>query len=110
MNLSNTKLTKTTILNRHGPFSQHLILESATTSDNSFNSFTTIDLEQLIPTIIYRAATCIRDPISTKPLKDTVPLISTFFSDMINSSLITGYIPQAFKISAIKPPLKKANA
>ena len=59
------------------------ILESASKSDGYLNCFTSV------------------------PTKDTPPLISTFLLDMINSSLITGYIPPLFKVVIIKPPLKK---
>ena len=36
-----------------------------------------------------------------------LPQVSTFLLDMINPSLLTGYVPQSFKVAAIKPLLKK---
>uniref|UniRef100_A0A3Q3R4Q7 Reverse transcriptase domain-containing protein n=1 Tax=Monopterus albus TaxID=43700 RepID=A0A3Q3R4Q7_MONAL len=52
-------------------------------------------------------STCLLDPIPTRLLKDVFPLINTSILDLINLSLLTGYVPQAFKLAVIKPLLKK---
>lgn len=70
--------------------------------------FSSIDLNQL--TLIISSAkssTCLLDPIPTRLLKDVLPLVSPSFLDMINMSLLTGYVPQSFKVAVIKPLLKK---
>ncbi|MGL4877299.1 hypothetical protein, partial [Paraclostridium dentum] len=38
---------------------------------------------------------------------EALPLIDTFVLDIINLSLETGYVPQAYKVAVIKPLLKK---
>ena len=43
----------------------------------------------------------------TRLLKEVVPLIGTSLLDMINLSLLSGYVPQSFKVAVIKPFLKK---
>ena len=52
-------------------------------------------------------STCLLDPIPTRLLKEALPLVSTSLLDMINLSLVTGYVPQSFKVAVIKPLLKK---
>ena len=37
------------------------------------------------------------------------PLISTSILDLINLSLLTGYVPQIFNVAAIKPLSKKTS-
>ena len=81
-----------------------VILDSATSDGHQ-----PINLKQLISTIISSSsATCILDPIYMTLLKDTLPLINIFLLDMINSSLITGYVPQSFKEVVIKCLLEKS--
>lgn len=72
--------------------------------------FTSIDLQQLISHISSsRPTTCLLDPIQMKLLKEILPLINYSLLDMINLSLLTGYVPQDFKVAVIKPLLKKAT-
>ena len=53
-----------------------------------------------------KPSTCLLDPIPTR-LKEALPLVNTSLLDMINMSLLTGYVPQSFKVAVIKPLLKK---
>ncbi|MDF4350591.1 reverse transcriptase family protein, partial [Vibrio parahaemolyticus] len=53
------------------------------------------------------SSTCLLDPIPTRLLKEDFPLVNTHILDMINISLLTGYVPQSFKTAVIKPLLKK---
>ena len=39
--------------------------------------------------------------------KEVFPLIDSFILNQINMSLLTGYIPQAFKVAVFKPLLQK---
>ena len=39
-------------------------------------------------------------------LKEIPPLIRSSLLDMINLSLLTGYVPKAFEVDVIKPLLK----
>ena len=81
---------------------------SATGPANHLHCFKPLGPQQLISVITSsRSATCFLDPIPTKLLKDMLPQVSTFLLDMINPSLLTGYVPQSFKVAAIKPLLKK---
>ncbi len=82
--------------------------ESATGPVSYLSCFKPLEPQQLISIITsFRSATCLLDPIPTKLLKDMLPQVSTFLLDMVNSSLLTGYVPQSFKVAAIKPLLKK---
>lgn len=47
------------------------------------------------------------DVILTKWLKEIQPLFNSTLFRMISLSLLTGYLPQAFKVDVIKPFLKK---
>uniref|UniRef100_A0A3Q3GV95 C2H2-type domain-containing protein n=1 Tax=Labrus bergylta TaxID=56723 RepID=A0A3Q3GV95_9LABR len=82
--------------------------ETAPGPDISLNCFSPIDLPELY-SIFYvsKPSTCLLDPIPTKLFKEVFPLVSNSILDMINSSLLAGYVPQAFKVAVIKPPLKK---
>ncbi|XP_051236020.1 uncharacterized protein LOC127351993 [Dicentrarchus labrax] len=77
-------------------------------SDIYLKCFSAIDLHQLTSIISStKPSTCLLDPIPTRLLKEVVPLIGTSFLDMINLSLLSGYVPQSFKVAVIKPLLKK---
>ena len=57
--------------------------------------------------ILSKPSTCLLDPIPTRLLKEVIPLIGTSLLDMINLSLLSGYVPQSFKVAVIQPLLKK---
>ncbi|MHC5954189.1 hypothetical protein ACYTX9_09755, partial [Streptococcus pyogenes] len=42
-------------------------------------------------------------------IKEVLPLINSSILNMINLSLIIGYVPQAFKVAVVKPLLKKPS-
>ncbi|XP_051234748.1 uncharacterized protein LOC127351330 [Dicentrarchus labrax] len=76
--------------------------------DIYLDCFSAIDLHQLTSIISSsKPSTCLLDPIPTRLLKEVVPLIGTSLLDMINLSLLSGYVPQSFKVAVIKPLLKK---
>ena len=54
-----------------------------------------------------KSTTCILDPVPTRLLKEVVTQIGPPLLNMINMSLVTGYVPQSFKVAVIKPLLKK---
>lgn len=47
------------------------------------------------------------DPIPTRLLNEVLPLVSTNLLDMINLSLLTGFLPKSFRVAVIKPLFKK---
>ncbi|CAJ1086723.1 RNA-directed DNA polymerase from mobile element jockey [Xyrichtys novacula] len=72
------------------------------------SNFAPIDLPELKSVVLAAKPTrCLLDPILSKLLKETLPLISTSLLKLINTSLSTGYVPQSFKTALIKPLLKK---
>ncbi|XP_051242969.1 uncharacterized protein LOC127355793 [Dicentrarchus labrax] len=76
--------------------------------DIYLDCFSAIDLHQLTSIISSsKPSTCLLDPIPTRLLKEVVPLIGTSLLDMIRLSLLSGYVPQSFKVAVIKPLLKK---
>ena len=82
--------------------------EAAVEPDLYLDCFSPIDLYQLTSMIFSsKPTTCLLDPIPTRLLKEVLPLVSTSLLDMINLSLLTGYVPQSFKVAVIKPLLKK---
>ena len=80
----------------------------AVQGDIYLSCFSPIDLQQLTITISSsKQTTCLLDPIPTRLLKESLPLVDTFLLNIINLSLSTGYVPQSFKVAVIKPLLKK---
>ena len=83
-------------------------LEIKTSLDIYLDCFYPIDLQQLLLKISSaKPSTCLLDPIPTRLLKEALPVVNTSLLDMINMSLLTGYVPQSFKVAVIKPLLKK---
>ena len=78
------------------------------TSDVYLECFSAVSLHQLTSIISSsKSSTCLLGPIPTRLLKEVVPLSGTSLLDMINLSLLSGYVPQSFKVAVIKPLLKK---
>ena len=85
-------------------------VSSNITLDSKLECFSAINHEQLNSMILSsKPSTCILDPIPTKLLKEVFPLISTSLLNIMNMSLLSGYVPQSFKVAVIKPLLKKHN-
>ena len=83
-------------------------IETAIKPNIYLDCFSPIDLSKLTSTISSsKPSTCLLDPIPTGLLKEVLPSISTSLLDLINLSLLTGYVPQSFKVAVIKPLLKK---
>uniref|UniRef100_A0A669EZ27 Reverse transcriptase domain-containing protein n=1 Tax=Oreochromis niloticus TaxID=8128 RepID=A0A669EZ27_ORENI len=88
-----------------------VILSTATfsTIDVKLDSFSPIDFSELTSIInSSKPSTCLLEPIPTKLLKEVLPLINASILNMINLSLIIGYVPQAFKVAVVKPSLDPA--
>ena len=76
----------------------------------SLDCFSPIDLPLLAKMISSaKPSTCILDAVPTSLLKEVFPLIGTSLLNMINMPLLTGYVPQSFKVAVIKPLLKKPS-
>uniref|UniRef100_A0A3Q3K2M1 Reverse transcriptase domain-containing protein n=1 Tax=Monopterus albus TaxID=43700 RepID=A0A3Q3K2M1_MONAL len=85
-----------------------MALETSVRPHLYLDYFSPIDLSELTSTIASsKSSTWLLDPIPTRLLKDIFPLINTSILDLINLPLLTGYVPQAFKLAVIKPLLKK---
>uniref|UniRef100_A0A671W1X3 Reverse transcriptase domain-containing protein n=1 Tax=Sparus aurata TaxID=8175 RepID=A0A671W1X3_SPAAU len=54
-----------------------------------------------------KTSTCVLDPIPSHFIKDSLPVISTLITDIINSSLRSGSVPHSLKLAAVTPILKK---
>ena len=74
-----------------------------------FRPATVEEIEKLI--LEMSSGSCDLDPLPTKLLKDkqVLPLLLPAITDIINSSLKTGLVPDAMKLATIKPLLKKLN-
>ena len=78
--------------------------------DIFLDSFSPIDLPELTSMVSSaKPSTCMLDAVPTSLLKEVFPLISTSMLNMINMSLLNGYVPQSFKVAVIKPLLKKPS-
>ena len=87
-----------------------MTLEISVRPYQHLESFSPVDHLELSSIIkASKPSTCLLDPIPIKLLKDVLPLINTSILNQINLSLLTGYVPQSFKIAVIKPLLKKAT-
>lgn len=77
------------------------------TADTYLDFFCPMDLSKLTLMISSsKSLTCLVDPIPTRLFSEVLPLINAAVSNMINISLSTGYIRQAFRVAVIKPLLK----
>ena len=56
-----------------------------------------------------KPSSCILDPISTKLLKELLPVLGPPMLNIINGSLFTRCVPNSLKVAVIKPLLKKPN-
>ena len=83
-------------------------LEVSLEPDLYLYSFCPVDLSELTTAIVSsKPSTSILDPNPTRLFKEVFPLIDTSILDLINLSLLTGYVPQTFKVAVIKLLLKK---
>ena len=78
--------------------------------DNSLSEFTPVS-EAGVQKVIKRSPdkSCELDPIPTWLLKSCLPELLPLVTKIINMSLETGYVPQSFKNSLIRPLLKKPD-
>ncbi|KAL2095649.1 hypothetical protein ACEWY4_007797 [Coilia grayii] len=73
----------------------------------TFSAITEDDLYKLIKHS--KRSTCSLDPIPTFLMKNNFNYISTPLLQIINTSILTGIFPSAFKTAVVKPLLKKPN-
>src|SRR4029434_5838477 len=67
-------------------------------------SFAPTDLPEINSLILSsKSSTCLLDPIPTRLLKHALPLLSETLLNVMNNSLILGYVPQTFQIAVMKP-------
>lgn len=74
---------------------------------NSFSHINLLDLISIISSS--KSASCLLDPVPTRLHKDVFPLVNAAILNQINLSLVTGYVPQTFKVAVINPLLKKPS-
>uniref|UniRef100_A0A3Q3MWN2 Reverse transcriptase domain-containing protein n=1 Tax=Mastacembelus armatus TaxID=205130 RepID=A0A3Q3MWN2_9TELE len=85
-------------------------LESSVGPQLCLDCFSPIDLSEFTSVVASsKSSTCLLDPILTRLLKGTLPLMNSSLLDLVNLSLVTGYVPQASKTAVIKPLLKKPS-
>ncbi|KAI4902791.1 hypothetical protein NFI96_011169, partial [Prochilodus magdalenae] len=79
----------------------------ATNSLTCFSSLSSDDILQLLESS--NSTTCPLDPIPSTLLQSISMDLLPFISSLINSSLSSGYVPQAFKTARVVPILKKPS-
>ena len=109
MNFFNTKiiLISENVLHFTDSSSATGIKEAVIIPDICLESLHPIDLHALTTTLSSSiTSTSISDTISTRLLKEDLPLISNPLQNIINLSLVTGNVPQSLIVSLIKLLLK----
>ena len=74
---------------------------------SNFQPVTLPELQKLIHSTSNK--NCVLDPIPTALLKQILPSIVALISDIINTSLRDGIVPEFFKRALVKPLLKKPS-
>ncbi len=78
--------------------------------EEQLHSFSTIGEEELYKLVkSAKPETCILYPNPSKLLKEVLPEVIDPLLAIINLSLSLGYVPKSFKLSAIKPLIKKTQ-
>ena len=72
-----------------------------------FQPITLSNLQKIIRSTPNKS--CDLDPIPTSLLKQILPSIVTIITDIINTSLKEGSVPESFKKALVRPLLKKPN-
>ena len=79
-------------------------------SGSSLRTFTPISQEELLKTIRSMSLkTCELDPLPASLFSDCLPALLPFITDIINTSLKSGTVPDSFKSAIVRPLLKKHN-
>ncbi|XP_066553227.1 galactose mutarotase isoform X1 [Amia ocellicauda] len=78
------------------------------TDQASFSSFSPLsDAEVSALLLHHKPTTCALDPLPSRLFQATAPDLLPFISSVLNSSLLSGCFPSAFKQAAVIPLLKK---
>lgn len=73
-------------------------------------TFRSVSQDEVMKTIKSMSfKTCDLDPLPTSLYSDCLPHLLPFITDIINSSLSTGTVPDSFKSAIVRPLLKKHN-
>ena len=79
-------------------------------SGSSLRTFTPISQEELLKTIRSMSLkTCELDPLPASLYSDCLPALLPSITDIINTSLKSGTVPDSFKSAIVRPLLKKHN-
>uniref|UniRef100_A0A8D3AUE7 Reverse transcriptase domain-containing protein n=1 Tax=Scophthalmus maximus TaxID=52904 RepID=A0A8D3AUE7_SCOMX len=96
------------LLPTNGTWSSTVGSEPIVSPNFYLECFSPIDLAELTSLVTSsKSSTCLLDPIPSRLFKDVLPLINNSILDQINLSILTGYVPKAFKVAVVKPLLKK---
>ena len=82
-------------------------LETATVTSEEFQECTEEDVGRIIMNSLSKS--CALDPLPTNILKEFLPVILPFITDMCNTSLQQGMLPLSQRNAIITSCLKKAN-
>ncbi len=78
--------------------------------EKQFHSFSTIGEEEFYKLVkSAKPTTCMLAPIPSKLLKEVLPEVIDPLLSIINSSLSLGYVHKTFKMTVIKPLIKKTQ-
>jgi len=91
---------------------RYLLTPSFTSNPStaSFSQFQSVTVNDIIAAV--RALpdkTCALDPLPTTHLKAVVGVIAPFLTSLFNESLLSGFVPEAFKVAYITLPVKKSG-
>ena len=84
------------------------LVDSCDSQFSSFQEVTVDDVRKILMKSAVKSSPL--DPIPTDLLKKCLDLLLPHFTRVINSSLLSGVMPQSLKIAQVTPLVKKANA
>ena len=85
-------------------------LESAVSTGSHLDCFSPIDICKLTSVVSHtKPSTCLLDPVPSELFKEILSMIGSVILDLVNASILTGYVPRAFMIAVIKPLLKNMS-
>ena len=74
---------------------------------SQFQSVTVNDVIAAVCALLDK--TCALDPLPTTHLKAVVGVVAPFLTSLFNKSLLSGFVPEAFKVAYITPLVKKSG-
>ena len=84
--------------------------DNVSSCNSAFIDFDPVSEDEVRKTVLESPPmSCRLDPIPTTLLKECINELVPFITKLVNQSLTIGIVPKVFKISHVRPELKKPN-